>query len=109
MGMLVRFALPTIISTVFMNLYTTVDGVFVSRLVNTDALSAVNIVWPLMMVALAVGGMFGSGINAIATKKLGEGNAKEARENISLIALLAFLFSLVFVAVCFIFWNLLFI
>lgn len=103
MGMLVRFALPTIIATVFMSLYTTVDGVFVSRLVGTDALSAVNIVWPLIMIALAVGGMFGSGINAIASKKLGEGNAKEARENVSLMALLAFLFSLVFVAVCTIF------
>lgn len=102
-GMLIRFALPTIISTVFMGLYSTVDGVFVSRLVGTDALSAVNIVYPLIMVSLAVGGMFGTGVNAIATKKLGEGKEQEARENISLITLLAVLFSLVFMTVCWIF------
>ena len=37
------FALPTILSSIFMNLYSTVDGIFVARLVNTDALSAINI------------------------------------------------------------------
>ena len=50
-GMLLRFALPTILSTVFMSIYSSVDGMFVARLVNTDALSAVNIVMPLVFIA----------------------------------------------------------
>ena len=37
---LLRFALPTMIMMVFMSLYTIVDGIFISRLVGTDALSA---------------------------------------------------------------------
>lgn len=41
---LLRFAFPTIIMMVFMSLYTIIDGIFVSRLVETDALSAINIV-----------------------------------------------------------------
>lgn len=98
---LIKFSMPTIISNIFMGLYSTVDGVFVSRLINTDALSAVNLVFPVIMLALAVGNMFGSGIIAIAAKKLGEGKQKEARENISLIAALAFLLSLAFSMVCF--------
>lgn len=40
---LLLFALPTILSSIFSNLYTTVDGVFVARWVNTDTLSTINI------------------------------------------------------------------
>ena len=41
-GSIFKFTLPSIIMMIFMSLYTMVDGVFVSRLINTDALSAVN-------------------------------------------------------------------
>ena len=75
---LLRFSLPTIISMVFMGFYTTVDGIFVSRLVGTDALSAVNIVWPMITAALAVGTMLGSGGSAIVARKLGAGKPEEA-------------------------------
>ena len=38
---LILFALPRIFSSIFANLYTTVDGIFVAQWVNTDALSAI--------------------------------------------------------------------
>lgn len=38
---LILFALPTFFSSIFANLYTTVDGIFVAQWVNTDALSAI--------------------------------------------------------------------
>ena len=53
--MLIGFSLPTILSMVFMSIYTTVDGLFVARLVNTDALSAVNIVMPMVFIATGIG------------------------------------------------------
>lgn len=93
---MLRFSLPTIISMVFMGIYTTVDGVFVSQLVGTDALSSVNIILPLINAAIAIGTMFGTGGNAIVAKRLGEGKEKTARENFSLIIVSAFLVSLVF-------------
>lgn len=89
------FALPTILSSIFMNLYSTVDGVFVARLVNTDALSAINITMPMTYLASALGMMFGSGGNALVAKKIGEGKVKEAREDFSLLIITAFLFSVV--------------
>lgn len=92
-GMLVRFSLPTILSTVFMGIYSTVDGIFVSRLVGTDALSAVNIIMPLITVSLAIGAMFGAGGNAIVARKLGEKKEGEARRNFSLLVVVAFLAS----------------
>lgn len=103
LGMLIRFALPTILSTVFMSIYTSVDGMFVARLVNTDALSAVNIVMPMVFIASGIGTMFGSGGNALVAKKLGEGKKQEAREDFSLLLVTSFVVSLVVVAICAIF------
>lgn len=102
-GMLLRFALPTILSTVFMSVYTSVDGMFVARLVNTDALSAVNIVMPLVFVASGIGMMFGSGGNALVAKKLGEKKSQEAREDFSLLLVTAFVLSMAIVILCAIF------
>ena len=62
---LILFALPTILSSIFANLYTTVDGIFVSQWVNTDALSAINITLPMAYLSSALGIMFGTGGNAL--------------------------------------------
>ncbi len=102
---LIRFALPTIFSSIFMNLYTTVDGIFVARWVDTNALSAINITMPLIYLASALGMMFGSGGNALVAKKLGEGKEHEAREDFSLLMAVAFGFSVVLVALCFAFLD----
>ena len=86
-GWLIRFALPTILSSIFMNLYSTVDGIFVARWVSTDALSAINITMPLTYLASALGMMFGTGGNALVARKIGEGKHQEAREDFSLLML----------------------
>lgn len=88
---LIIFAMPTIIAMVFMNIYGSVDGAFVSNLIGTDALSAVNIVFPMLIISMAVGTMFSTGGNAIIAKKLGEGKEDEARRNFTLILIVAFL------------------
>ncbi len=101
--MLIGFSLPTILSMVFMSIYTTVDGLFVARLVNTDALSAVNIVMPMVFIATGIGTMFGSGGNALVAKKIGEGKKQEAREDFSLLLFTSFVVSLVISVLCFVF------
>lgn len=102
-GSLLLFALPTILSTVFLSIYTSVDGLFVARLVNTDALSAVNIVMPMVYISSGIGTMFGSGGNALVARKIGEGNKKEAREDFSLLLLFAFMVSVAVAMICYIF------
>ena len=102
---LLLFALPTILSSIFSYLYTTVDGTFVPRWVDTDALSAINITMPMIYLASALGMMFGTGGNALVAKKLGEGKQREAQEDFSLLMLVAFVFSVVLAIVCFIFLN----
>ena len=84
---LIRFALPTIIAQIFMGIYSMVDGIFVSNVIGTDALSAVNIVMPYVMIVLAFGVMIGTGGNAIVSAQLGEGKQKEAKENFTLLCI----------------------
>jgi len=102
---LLLFALPTIASSIFANLYSTVDGVFVARWVNTDALSAINITMPMTYLASALGMMFGSGGNALIARKIGEGKEQEAREDFSLLMVVAFVFSVTLTILCFVFLN----
>lgn len=85
-----RFALPTIFAQVFMSIYSMVDGLFVSNLVSTNALGAVNIVSPILMVILAVGAMLSQGGRALVSAQLGAGRHREARENFSLLVVVAF-------------------
>lgn len=104
-GMLLRFSFPTILSMIFMSIYTTVDGVFVSRLVGTDALSAVNIVLPLITVAIALGTMIGTGGSAIVARKMGEGDACGARRDFSLLFYTACITAILFSAAGFLFLD----
>lgn len=103
LGFLLRFTLPTIIMMVFTSLYTIVDGIFVSQLINTDALSAVNIVFPLLSIVIAMGTMFGTGVAAIMGKKLGEGRRQESSENFSFVVLFSLLLSVVLAILVYIF------
>lgn len=102
---LLAFALPTIISTIIMNIYTSVDGVFVARLVNTDALSAINISMPLIYLTSALGTMFGTGGNALIARKIGEGREQEAREDFSLLLVVALLSSIVLAGLALVFLD----
>lgn len=84
---LLGFALPSMVMMVSMGLYTLVDTVFVARLVGTDALSAVNIVCPVVQVTVGLGTMLATGGNAIVSRQLGAGREEEARENFTLLVL----------------------
>lgn len=66
--LLLRFALPSVLSMIFTSIYTSIDGMFVSRLISTNALSAINIVWPIITISYALGAMMGSGGAAIVAK-----------------------------------------
>lgn len=52
--LILKYVLPTILSQCAFFLFTIVDGIFVGRGVGTDALGAVNLAQPLVMVIGAV-------------------------------------------------------
>ncbi len=86
-GSLLRFAFPTIAMMIFMGLYTLVDTIFVAQFVNTDALSAMNIVCPVVNIIVGLGTMLAAGANAIVSRKMGAGKVQEAKEDFTLLVL----------------------
>ena len=72
---------------IFMSLYTIVDGIFVCRFVGSSALSAVNIVYPLVSVVIGLGVMLATGGSAVVARKLGEGDEETACRDLTLLVL----------------------
>lgn len=83
LGALLRFAAPNVLMMVTLSLYVIVDGVFISRILGTTALSAANMVYPLICLEMASAIMVATGGSAIIARKLGEGRAEEARRDLS--------------------------
>ena len=73
LGNILKFAVPTIAMTVFMSFYTMVDGLFVSNLIGTNALSAINLTAPVIQLVTAISTMLATGGSAVIMKKMGEG------------------------------------
>lgn len=63
-----HFTLPTMLMMVFNAFYTMVDGGFVSRFVGTGALSAINIVYPVINLVFAIGIMLATGGSAVVAR-----------------------------------------
>lgn len=78
---LLRFAAPSMIMMLFMGLYTIVDSIFIARFVNTNALSAVNIVCPVVNLIVGLGTMLATGGSAMIAREMGEGKRKRAQQD----------------------------
>lgn len=100
---LIKFSLPTMIMLFFVSLYVMVDGVFVSRFVNTNAFAAINIVYPLFSMLFAISSMLASGGSALVAKKMGEKRNKKAKQYFSLIVISAATIGLIFALICLVF------
>ncbi|MEZ3479141.1 MAG: MATE family efflux transporter [Lachnospiraceae bacterium] len=84
---ILKFAVPTIAMTVFMSFYTMVDGLFVSNLIGTSALSAINLTAPVIQLVTAVSTMLATGGSAVIMKKMGEHKTEEAKEDFTFLIL----------------------
>lgn len=85
---ILKFAVPTIAMTVFMSFYTMMDGLFVSNLIGTDALSAINLTAPVIQLVTAISTMLATGGSAVIMKKMGEQKSREAKEDFTFLILI---------------------
>ena len=69
---LLRFVLPSVVMIVFTLIYGVVDGLFISNFVGKSALTAINLIMPLLIIMGAIGFMIGTGGSALVAKTLGE-------------------------------------
>lgn len=75
-GQMVRCILPTVMSSLCFCLFTIIDGIFVGNGIGTDALGAVNLVMPFVMIANALFLLSSIGAISIAAIDIGEGKTK---------------------------------
>ena len=82
---LLRYTLPSIAMMVFTSIYGVVDGYFVSNYVGKTPFTAVNFIYPVLMIMGCAGFMFGTGGGALIAKTMGEGAIERANRIFSLI------------------------
>jgi putative MATE family efflux protein len=89
------YVVPSVIMMIFISIYILVDAIFVARFVGSDALASINIVYPVAGLGLGVTIMLAAGSSALVAIKMGEGNARKADEQFTLICLVAIVISAV--------------
>lgn len=102
---LIKFTLPTICMMVFMSLYSIVDGAFVSNLIGTNALSAINLTMPFINLLLGVSIMMASGGCAIVMTKIGEKKEENARQDFTLIVITTLIVGIVITTLSIVFLS----
>ncbi len=100
---LLRFTFPSIIMMVFTSIYSVVDGIFVSNFVGSNAISSVNIIFPLTTLVGAFGFMLGTGGSAEIARAFGEGRRRDARQYFTTLILTIIAIGIVTSVVCIVF------
>lgn len=75
---LIRFVLPSVIMLIFTSIYGVIDGLFVSNFTGKAALTAINLIFPPIMMIGGFGFMIGAGGTAIVARVLGENDGQKA-------------------------------
>lgn len=75
-----RLAIPSMITMVFSALYQIADGLFVGRFIGEDALAAVNLIMPIIMIVFGVSNLIATGASVRISVLLGERNREEASQ-----------------------------
>ena len=77
---LFKYVMPAILTNACVFLFTIIDGIFVGRGVGSDALGAVNIAMPLVMIATAINMLTSIGGVTVAAIRLGRGEKEGANQ-----------------------------
>lgn len=77
-GLIIKLAIPCIISMLVTAFYNMADTFFVGMLPGTEGTGAVGVVYPMMAVIQAVGFFFGQGSGNYISRELGKKNYEEA-------------------------------
>ncbi|MDO4338711.1 MAG: MATE family efflux transporter [Eubacteriales bacterium] len=100
--LMLKFAIPSIISMVIAALYNMVDQIYIGHGIGYLGNSATSVVYPLTVIALAIALLFGSGCGAYFSICQGKKEYENARKAVGNAFLMTLLCSLVLVAVyCF--------
>ena len=96
-----RTAAPIILIMTINGLYVVADAYFIGLYAGADALSAVSLIFPMMMMMVALQTLVANGMSSILARHLGAGRHDEARQTFTgahllVIAVIAFVYVLFF-------------
>lgn len=74
-----RILIPTVLGMVFTAAFIITDGIFVGKGVGSNAMAAVNITSPIVLLNAGIALMFGVGASVVASIHLSQGKVKTAR------------------------------
>ena len=96
---LIRYALPSVVMTMFISLYGIMDGVFVSNFADKTSFAAISFILPFVSAVSAFGYMLGTGGAALIAKTLGEQQREKADQLFSLFILFTVMIGVAMTAV----------
>ena len=75
-----RCAVPSMITMAFVSLYQIADGLFVGRFISGDALAAINLIMPIIMIVFGLVNLIATGASVRVSVLLGTKNREEASQ-----------------------------
>lgn len=103
--LLIRFAIPAVVSMLVNALYNIVDQIFIGQGVGYLGNAATTIAFPIVTIVLSVSTLLGAGGSSYAAIKLGEKNEAEAEKTLSNVFVLSVIVGIIFTILGIIFLN----
>ncbi len=98
-----KVAIPSVITMLFASIHMVIDGVFMGKYIGSDALAAVNVIMPCMMILFAVVDLVASGSGVRIGVLFGENKNDDASRIFSASSLAILLISLLLMLVLYLF------
>lgn len=98
---LLLFSLPSIGMQLVDNTYQVADGYFISNYIGDTAFGAENLIFPVLLIVMSVGLMFGSGASALLAREMGEGRRENASRLMTMLTLVLAALGVVLSAILF--------
>lgn len=93
--LLAKYSIPAVIAMIVNAIYNVIDRIFIGQYVGEEALAALTIVFPIMMLTFALAALIGAGAGSLMSIKLGEKNIKSASHVFGNALTLSFLISII--------------
>ena len=107
LGLIIKFAIPLLISNLFQQLYSISDIILVGRLIGVEALAAVGAAAPLFFFLVVVSIGFTNGLTIISAQSFGAKNFKLLHRSVATASVLSISFTLLFSLVIFLLMDIL--
>lgn len=99
-GLLMKFAIPSVLSMLVDALYNVVDQIFIGQGVGYLGIAATTVTFPFVTIILSVATLLGIGGSVYTSMSMGAGKHEEAEKTLGAVFTLSVVIGILFTAVC---------